>query len=97
VTRGETLPLPEGALEIVMKRYGKVLDFPSAPDAGEWLVLDGDRKILRFRFRPRFDVIARDYIALFVPGEDTLCELATSVTAALEHLARIASSRAGDE
>ena len=54
----------------------------------ESLDLGLGRRLIRFRFRPRFDVIARDYLALCVPGQDPVCELAVAVTGALEHLAR---------
>jgi len=83
------LPLPIGALEAVMKRYGKELGIGEEEMMiGDRLALDEGRTLLRFRFMARYDVIARDYLALLVPGEAGLCELATSVTAALEHLAR---------
>ncbi len=83
------LPLPEGALEAVMKRYGK----PLAEDldhgsVAERMDLSHGRQLVRFRFMPRYDVIARDYLAFSSPGDETLCELATSVSAALVHLAR---------
>lgn len=83
------LPLPDGALEAVMKRYGKELAIgEDEMMIGDRLALDEGRTLLRFRFMSRYDVIARDYLALLVPEEAGLCELATSVTAALEHLAR---------
>ncbi len=82
-------PLPEGALEAVLARYGKPLAFAESEVAvEESLELGQGRRLIRFRFRPRFDVIARDYLALCVPGEDPVCELAVTVTGALEHLAR---------
>lgn len=89
VVAGDVLPLPEGALEAVMRRYGK----PLAEDVDETLVaerldLGHGRALVRFRFMPRYDVIARDYLALYEPGAEPLCELATSVTAVLDHLAR---------
>lgn len=89
VTGSEVAPLPEGALEAVLARYGKPLAFAEADAAiEESLALGHDRRLIRFRFRPRFDVIARDYLALCVRGQDPVCELAVTVTGALEHLAR---------
>ena len=89
VTGCRVAPLPEGALEAVLARYGKPLAFAEADAAiEESLDLGQDRRLIRFRFRPRFDVIARDYLALCVPGQDPVCELAVTVTGALEHLAR---------
>jgi hypothetical protein len=100
---GELLPLPPGALVAVMKRYGKPLaiggeDAPAPPDVAalvaggvpveESLELGEGYTLVRFRFLRRYDVIARDYLALFRPDGEALCELATAVSAALDHLAR---------
>jgi hypothetical protein len=86
----ESFPLPEGALEAVMKRYGKPLAVAVANLAvQERLDLGAGRSLVRFRFLARYDVIAHDYLALLGDGEDDpLCELATSVAAVLDHLAR---------
>jgi hypothetical protein len=89
VTGAHSARLPAGAVEAVLARYGKPMAI-AEEDAGieESLDLGHGRRLVRFRFRPRFDVIARDYIALCVPGQDPVCELAVAVTGALEHLAR---------
>lgn len=85
----EVLPLPEGALEAVMKRYGKALDAPeSEMMVDERLELGDGAALVRFRFMRRYDVIARDYLVLHRPDAEPLCEMATAITAALEHLAR---------
>lgn len=85
----ESLPLPRGALDVVMRRFGKPLDerFEELP-AEETLDLGEGITLSRFRFLRRYDVIACDYLAFRVPHEAPLCEMATSVTAALHHLAR---------
>lgn len=96
-----TAPLPQGALEAVFRRYGKPLEAPGAARitepgqlradtflVAESLDLGDGRCVVRFRFRPRYDVIARDYLALFAPGEEALCELGTAIAAALRHLGR---------
>lgn len=87
---GETVrPLPEGALEAVLKRFGKPLGVSSDEmKIDEQLELGGGRRLARFRFLARYDVIARDYLVLYTNDGEPLCELATSVTAALDHLAR---------
>jgi hypothetical protein len=94
------MPLPDGAVAAVMRKFGK----PLAEDVDERAVVEqlelGDgTSLTRFRFLPRYDVIARDYIAWNNPPETTLCELATSVAAALTHLAYAAreKSTAADE
>jgi hypothetical protein len=85
----EAFALPDGALDAVMKRYGK----PLAAVENEMMVderldLGDGRALVRFRFMRRPDVIARDYLVLYAPDSEPLCEMATSVTAALDHLAR---------
>lgn len=85
----DALPLPDGALQAVMKRYGKPLDAPeSEMMIDERLELGDGRALVRFRFMRRYDVIARDYLVLHQPESEPLCEMATSITAALDHLAR---------
>ena len=83
------LALPDGALERVMRRYGRPLADNVAAE-GPALDLGGGRALRRLRFRPRYDVIARDYLVLEEPGQEPLAELAIAVTAALVHLARAA-------
>jgi hypothetical protein len=93
VVGGETFPLPAGALEAVMKRYGKPLAEDLAANlVAERLDVGEGRTLVRFRFMPRYDVIGRDYLALYEPNAEPLCELATSVTAALDFLARRATA-----
>ena len=89
VIGGEILALPEGALEAVMRRYGRPLDAPSEQlRVEERLDLGEEKSLVRFRFLARYDVIAKDYLALHDGSADASCELAASVTAALTHLAR---------
>jgi|ERR1019366_1658827 hypothetical protein len=82
--------LPEGALAIVMQRYGKPID-PPFPRAIETLALADGSKLVRFRHLAVYDVIARDYVMYEVPENEAVCELATAITAALSHLARAAT------
>lgn len=96
----ESLVVPDGALPAIMRKFGKPLDpdvalalREGAPDQHELhveerLALDGSRELVRFRFLHRYDVVARDYLAWMVAGEEPVCELSTAVTAALDHLAR---------
>jgi hypothetical protein len=80
-----------------MKRYGKPLaEDVAEPNVAERLDLGDDRALVRFRFMARYDVIARDYLAYHTPGAEPVCELATSVTAVLDHLGRrLSASSAG--
>ena len=87
----ELLPLPAGALDAVMNRYGKPLD--ARATQGEMMVderleLGDGAALVRFRFMRRYDVIARDYLVLYREDGEPLCEMATSIAAALDHLAR---------
>lgn len=81
---GATLPLPDGALDAVMKRYGAELD-PSAKVKHVDTLWIGDKSILHVRHLDVFDVIARDWVVY-----DGKAALATTVAAALAHLARAA-------
>ena len=93
---GELRPLPAGALDAVMRRYGKPLDAPEREMMiDERLELGDGAALVRFRFLRRYDVIARDYLVLYREGAEPLCEMATSVTAALDHLARRLAAQAG--
>jgi hypothetical protein len=87
IDSGPAMPLPDGSLERVMHRYGRPLAEDVSAD-GPALDLGGGRALRRLRFRPRYDVIARDYLVFEEPGAEPLAELAIAVTAALVHLAR---------
>ncbi len=82
--------LPNGALDVVMRRYAKPLEAPMT-NIVETLKLPNGAKLTRFRFLAIYDVIARDYIAYETPENEPICELATAVTAALSHLVRAAA------
>jgi hypothetical protein len=80
--------IEDGVFEAVMHRYGKEL----ADDivvSGPTLELEGGRRVSLFRHRARYDVIAKDFLVFEVPNRAPVAELATSVAAALAHLARL--------
>jgi hypothetical protein len=92
----ETLPLPDGALGAVMAKFGAPLE-PAEAEAKQGRLIDvatldlGDGRSLRhFRHLARWDVIARDYLVYDdgAGGAEKPCALATTVTAALQHLGR---------
>ena len=88
----ETFPLGPGALEAVMARFGAPLE-PSEPliDVGT-LDLGGGRAVRHVRHLARYDVIARDFVVYDLPGRDSLCALAVTVSAALAHLGRASAA-----
>lgn len=95
----EVLPLVVGAVQRVMLRYGGMPseDLAStvqglAPE----LTLEDQSTLARFRFRPRYDVIAKDYIVWRPAGASPRLELAVSVAAALTHLGRAAQALGGE-
>lgn len=81
------LVLPEGAVPAVFRRFGRALD-PAIELVSERFALGDGSLLTRLRHRARYDVIARDYLVWLPPGAEALVELATSVSAALTHLAR---------
>ncbi len=84
------LPLPEGSVAAVMRRYAKPVDenLLDVSMGGEGLSLGDGGRLVRVRFRPHYDVIAKDYLVLCAEGAEPVAELATTVSAALLHLGR---------
>jgi len=93
---GPPARLPTRALERVMARYGKPLAEGISLE-GPSLEIRGAGTLHRIRHRARYDVIARDFLVFTTPGStghaDARVELATSVAAALVHLARVREDR----
>ncbi len=85
-----TLPLPQGALEAAMGRFGAPLEEGVRLTSVGVLDLGEGRIVRHVRHLDRYDVIARDYLVYEAPGKDPLCALATTVAGALDHLARAA-------
>jgi hypothetical protein len=84
------LPLPRGALEAVMNRYGMPLDSNARVAEVASLELGEGASLRHVRHLARFDVIARDYLVLTRPDRDPLCALAKPVAGALLHLGKAA-------
>ena len=85
------LPVPPGALEKVLERYGAPFD----PDAtitvvGE-LELGAGRRLRQVRHLAGYDVVPRDYLVLDLGAGEPLCCFGAQVAAALQHLARAAA------
>jgi hypothetical protein len=80
------LPLPESAVGVVMRRYGRPLE-EAVHGEGPALPLEDGASLSRFRYLARFDVIGLDYLLYRAPGGEPLAAPAAPVTAALRHLA----------
>jgi hypothetical protein len=78
--------VPLQVVDVVMRRYGKPLDDDVSVDAPGLVI--ADRTIAMLRYRPRYDVIAKDYVVYTAEGERPVAELATAVTGALVFLMR---------
>ena len=74
-----------GALDKVMRRYGRPLEDGVTAD-GKVLDLGGGRALTAFRFKAVVDADARDYLAWSTPGEETVAALSNGVAAALRYL-----------
>jgi hypothetical protein len=74
-------------LDGVMQRYGRPLEHDVPPE-GPCLQVAG-RALSLLRYRPRYDVIGRDYLVVAREGEPPVAELATAVTGALAYLLRV--------
>jgi hypothetical protein len=85
------LPVPEGALEKVMARYGAPFDADARIDVVGELALGDGRRLRQVRHLAGYDVIARDYLVLDRADGESLCALGTTVAGALQHLARAAA------
>ena len=84
-------PLPGGALDAVMNRFGKPLEPSERLVHVDALDLGGGRVLRHVRHLARYDVIARDFLVYEATGSEPMCALATTVAGALEHLGRAAS------
>jgi hypothetical protein len=76
--------VPIAFLDGIMARYGRELEDEVACD-GPRLAVEG-RTLSMLRYRPRYDVVAKDYFIYAKRDAPPVAELATAVTAALEYL-----------
>jgi hypothetical protein len=81
-------PLPRGALEAVLSRYGAPFDEHARSSAIASLKLSQGERLRHVRHLAGYDVIARDYLVYERPEREALCVLAATVAAALLHLGR---------
>lgn len=88
-----SLPLPTGALEKVLERYGAPFD-PAAriTVVGELQLGPGER-LKHVLHLAGYDVVARDYLVLERSEGEALCAPGVTVAGALQHLASAAGRR----
>lgn len=84
-------PLPHGALEAVMARYGAPWDPDARVAIIDTLTLPAGCSLAHVRHLAGYDVIARDYLVYRTDNGEATCALATTLSAALCHLAHAAA------
>lgn len=77
--------VPPLAVRVIMLRYGRELE-PGLEVSGEALPV-GQGVLGRYRYRAAVDAIGRDYLVWSESGRPPVAALATTVAAALRHLA----------
>lgn len=87
------VPLPEGSLDAVMRRFGRPLDERARVSTVGALALGRGRTLRHVRHLAFGDVIARDYLVYEDGAGDAPCALATTVAGALLYLARRVGAR----
>ena len=88
VDRSAALPLPPGALEKVLARYGAPFDADAPITVVAELQLGEGSRLRQVRHLAGYDVVPRDYLVLELPDGEPLCALGAAVVGALQHLAR---------
>ena len=94
VSENGCFPLPDGALEAVMAKFGMPLDPGGQVADVATLDLTHEHRLRHVRHLSGYDVIARDYLIYETVGAEPRCALATTVAAALGHLGRAAQGAA---
>lgn len=85
------LPVPAGALDKVLERYGAPFDPEAAITVVAELELGGARRLRQVRHLAGYDVVPRDYLVLDLGEGESRCCFGATVAAALQHLARVAA------
>jgi len=87
-----TFPLSTQALDSVLLRFGAPFDAAAEIGIVATLELGEGRSLSHVRHLAGYDVVGRDYLVYDREGNESLCALAATVTAALMHLGRAAVS-----
>jgi hypothetical protein len=87
VDAGGALPVPEGALEKVLARYGAPFDPEARIIVVAELALGPGKRLRHVQHLAGYDVVMRDYLVLDAEGGEPLCAPGATVAAALQHLA----------
>ncbi len=86
-------PLPHGALDAVLARFGAPFDEDAQSSLIASLQLPEGGCLRHVRHLAGYDVIARDYLVYEHPNGAALCALAATVAAALLHLGQAQAAR----
>lgn len=90
VAQDGAFAVSQAALDAVMSRFGAPFDVEASIRVVATLELDEQRSLRHVRHLAGYDVIARDYLVYEQRGQESLCALSATVTAALLHLGRAA-------
>lgn len=93
VDESGALPIPPGALEKVLGRYGAPFDPQARIIAVAELALGDGRRLRHVQHLAGYDVVMRDYLVLDSGDGEAICAPGATVAAALQHLARAYSTR----
>ena len=91
VDESGALPVPVGALEKVLERYGAPFDPEARIIAVAELALGDGRRLRHVQHLAGYDVVMRDYLVLDSGEGESMCAPGATVAGALQHLARAAA------
>ena len=93
VDDGGTWPVPAGALEKVLERYGAPFDPEARIIVVAELMLGDGRRLRHVQHLAGYDVVMRDYLVLDADDREAICAPGATVAGALQHLARAVAAQ----
>lgn len=93
VDESGALPIPPGALEKVLGRYGAPFDPQARIIEVAELALGDGRRLRHVQHLAGYDVVMRDYLVFDSSDGESVCAPGATVAAALRHLARAAAAQ----
>lgn len=86
-------PVPAGALEKVLTRYGAPFDPEARIIEVAELSLGEGKRLRHVQHLAGYDVVMRDYLVLESGDDEVLCAPGATVAGALQHLARAVAAQ----